>query len=61
MGSAPKRGLPKFKVFNISSWKHEVFQVSKYNGKIKFGQSLEYQNEWFTPKTGLPKFKLFNH
>ena len=39
-GVPPKRGLPKFKVFNRLSWKHEVFKVSKYKRKIKFDQSL---------------------
>ena len=25
----PKQGLPKFKIFNLLSWNHEVFKVSK--------------------------------
>ena len=29
MWSPPKRGFPKFKVFNLLSWKHEVFFISK--------------------------------
>ena len=50
----PKRGLPNFKLLNLFSWKHEVFEVSKYKRKIKFGQSLGYQNEGFPLKTGPP-------
>ena len=35
MGGPPKRGPPKFKLFNLSSWTHEIFKVSKYKGRIK--------------------------
>ena len=31
---------PKFKVFNHSSWTHEIFKVGKYEEKIKFGSII---------------------
>ena len=37
MGSPPKRGLPKFKLFDPLRWKHEVFEVTEYKTKMKFG------------------------
>ena len=35
----PEPGLPKFKVFNFLSWKHELFNTSKYKRKIKLSAS----------------------
>ena len=61
IGSLPKRGPPKFKIFNLLSWKHGVFKVSKFKRKIKFDQSLGIPNRGFFPKTDPPKFKFFNH
>ena len=47
MGSTPKQGLPKFKIFNLLSWTHKMFKVSKYKRKTKFDQNL-----------GLPKWRV---
>ena len=30
MGVFHKQGPPKFKFFNLFSWTHEIFKVSKY-------------------------------
>ena len=57
-GFPPKRCPPKFKLFNLLSWTHEIFKVTKYKRKIKFDQILGYQN-WRSPQTKQPKFKSF--
>ena len=36
MGVLPKWCPPKFKLFNLLRWTHEIFKVSKYKGKIEF-------------------------
>ena len=38
MGASPKRGPPKFKLFNLISWTHEIFKVTKYKREITFDQ-----------------------
>ena len=53
MGVSPKRGPPKFKVFNLLSWTHEIFKVTKYKRKIKFDQILGYQNGRTPPNEAL--------
>ena len=60
MGSTPKQSLPKFKVFNLLSWKHEAFKINKHKRKIKFDQSLGVPKWEFSPKTELPKFNFLN-
>ena len=35
MGVSPQTGPPKFKIFNLLSYTHEIFKVSKHKGKIK--------------------------
>ena len=30
MGVSPKQGPPKFKLFSVLSWTHEIFKVTKY-------------------------------
>ena len=58
MGSFPKRDLSIFKVCNFLSWKHKVFEISKYKGKMKFNLSLGVQKWGVFPEMGLPKFKV---
>ena len=43
MGVSPKQGPPKFKLFKLLSWTHEIFKVSKYARKVKFDQIFGYQ------------------
>ena len=50
MASPPQAVPPKFKVFNLFSWKLEVFEESRYKKNLKFDQSLGYQNVGFPPK-----------
>ena len=40
----PKRCHPKFKLFNLLSWTHEVFKITEHKGKIKFKKIWVYQN-----------------
>ena len=50
-GESPtKRGLSKFKGFNLLSWKHKVFEISKYKKKIKLDQSLRVPKWGVFPK-----------
>ena len=35
MGVLPKQGSPKVKLFNLLSWTHEIFKVSKNKTKTK--------------------------
>ena len=56
----PKQGSPKFKLFNLLNWTHEIFKVTKYIKKIKFDQILRYRNGR-SPKRGRQNSKLFNH
>ena len=48
----PKRGPPKFKLFNLSSWTHEIFKVNKYKGKIKFDKIWGHRNGGVPLKRG---------
>ena len=52
MGHPPKRGLLKFKVFNLLSWKHEMFKVSKYKRNLNLSKVWGYQNWGFPLKQG---------
>ena len=56
MGISPKMGFPKFKLFNLLSYTHEIFKVSQYEGKAKLVGS-----QMRAPPNGLRKFKLFYH
>ena len=53
-------GPPNIKLFNLLSYTHEIFKVSKYKGKIKFDKIWGCQNGG-PPQTGPHKFKLFIH
>ena len=44
MGVFPKPSLPNFKLFNLLSWRHEIFKVTKYKKTIKFDQIWGFQN-----------------
>ena len=60
MAVAFKQGLPKLKIFNLLSWTHEFFKVSKYKKKIKLDKIWAYQDRG-SPQTMPPKPKPFNH
>ena len=36
IGVSPQMGSPKFKLFTLLSYVHEIFKVSKHKGKITF-------------------------
>ena len=59
MGILPKRGLPKFKLFDLLSWTNEIFKVGKHKGNTMF------DNIWDTKMRGAsqtrpPKLKNLN-
>ena len=37
MGGSSRTGPSKVQTFNVLSWTHEIFEVSKYKRNIKFG------------------------
>ena len=44
MWVSPKRGPSKFKLFNLLSWRYEIFKVIKYKKNTKFDEIWEFQN-----------------
>ena len=42
-------GPLKFKLFNLLSWRHEIFNVTKYKKKHKVDQIWGFQNQRLTP------------
>ena len=57
MGGFPPNGPSKIQTFYPFKLIHEIFKVSKYKAKIKFGGT----EMGGPPQTGPKKFKLFNH
>ena len=51
----PPNKAAKIQTFQLLSWTHDIFKVSKYKRKIKFDQVLGYQNG------GPPQTTVFNH
>ena len=59
MGVLRKQGPPKFKLFNLLSWTHEIFKVNK-----KHKRKIKFDKIWGTKMEGAlqtrpPKFKTF--
>ena len=60
-GSTGKRSHPKFKLFYLLSRTHEIVEVSKHKGKIKFDQNLGVP-KWGDPfKRGHQNSSFFDH
>ena len=55
MGGFPRKSPPKFKLFNLLSWTHEIFRVNKHKEKIKFDKILRYENRGIPLKRGHQK------
>ena len=59
MGSPLKWDLPKFKVFNLLSGKHKVFEVSKHKRKIKFDETLGLLKREVSTRNRATKIQTF--
>ena len=58
MGVYPQTGPPKFKLFTLLSYIHEIFKISKYKGKTKLDKIWAYQNGGYT-SNGAGKIQTF--